>query len=94
MNTQIFAIVLPKTNQEVIKRIKDNYPDRYYEVSDTFFLISTDSLTNSIAEAIGIKGEKRIEKASGIVFKLNGAYSGWASRSLWEWLEKIENATR
>ena len=90
MSIQLFAIVLPRKNEEVVDRIRDQYSE-YYEVSDTFFIVATDSLTNIIAEAIGIKGENRIEGSSAVIFKLNGAYSGYATRSLWEWLEKVED---
>ena len=90
MSIQLFTIILPRKNEAVADRIRDQYSE-YFEVSDTLFLVATDSLTNIIAEAIGVKGENRIEDSSAVIFKLNGAYSGYAARSLWEWLEKVED---
>ncbi len=87
----LFVIVLEKPNSEVANLIKERYPE-CYEFSDTVFLISQDSLTETIAQEVKIKGDDRIEAATGAVFKLNGAYAGYASRSLWEWLEKTEGS--
>ena len=87
----LFVIVLEKPNSEVANLIKERYSE-CYEFSDTVFLISQDSLTETIAQEVKIKGDDRIEAATGTVFKLNGAYAGYASRSLWEWLEKAEKS--
>jgi len=37
---------------------------------------------------IGIKGENRV--VSGMILKLEGAYSGYTDGSIWEWLEKFD----
>ena len=52
--------------------------------------MQTRELTQEVAVRAGIKGEDRIEDASGVVFRLNGAYAGFAARSLWEWLGQAE----
>ncbi len=52
---RIFAIVLSRSNSEVSERIKRNYPDSY-QISDTTFLVSKNTLAKTIAEAVGIKG--------------------------------------
>ncbi len=85
-----FAIFLRDIDQNVISRIEENYPN-YYKLSDTAFLVSSDRLTQDIAENIGIKGENRIENSLGVVFKLNNAFSGYFEGSLWEWLDQWEN---
>ena len=79
-----FVIVLGQTNSEAIERIKDKYPD-CYELSETAFLVSSDQISQKISTNIGIG-----ENFSGVVFKLNQAYSGYFKRSLWEWLGQWE----
>ncbi len=78
-------IVLQDENDEVVKRIEKEYPNNH-AVSSTSFLVRTDEISEKVAIKVGIKGDDRINDASGVVFRLNGAYSGYASRALWEWL--------
>ncbi len=85
----IFAITLKEPNPEVVELITKEYPD-CYQLSDTVFLVSQNTVSETIAKTVGIKGEDRIESALGAVFRLNGAYAGYASRSLWEWLGEME----
>ena len=85
----IFAIILKERNEEVTNLIEESYPDNY-PLSDSVFLVSRDTLADKIAKEIKIKGDDRIEDALGVVFKLSGAYAGYASRALWEWLDKVE----
>ena len=84
-----FAIVLNEANPDVAERIKGEYPD-HYRITDTLFLIADDTIAEKVATAVGIKGDDRIENARGVVFKLNSAYSGYSSRSLWDWLTAAE----
>ena len=84
-----FAIALNEANPDVVERIEGKYPD-HYRITDTLFLIADDVIAEKVATTVGIKGNDRIENARGVVFKLNGAYSGYSSRSLWEWLTAAE----
>ncbi len=86
----IHAIVLQAENDKVIKRIEKHYPD-YLSVNNICFLVRTTEISEKVATKAGIKGDDRVEDSSGAVFRLNGAYSGHASRDLWEWLS-IEDA--
>lgn len=62
-----------------------------HKFTDTFYLVCTEDtvVTADIAEAVGLKGDDRIDESSGVVFKMNSAYSGYTQRSLWEWLESV-----
>ena len=84
-----FAIVLNEANPDVAERIEGKYPD-HYRITDTSFLVADDTIAEKVANAVGIKGDDRIEEAHGVVFKLNSAYSGYSSRSLWDWLTMAE----
>ncbi len=85
----IHVILLAASNKEVASRIMEQYPGSH-EFSDTCYFVQTRDITRDVAQAVGVKGENRAEDASGAVFKLNGAYSGFTSRALWEWLSQAE----
>ena len=87
----IHVIVLEASNKEVTSRIKERYAENH-EFSDTCYFVQTRDITRDVAHVVGIKGETRAEGASGAVFKLNGAYSGYTSRALWEWLSQAEES--
>ena len=92
---KLFAVVLYQPNSEVEERITTLYP-RHFKYTDGVFLIAVDSsvLSRKIATELGIGGQsKRIEDASGAVFKLNSSYSGYTTRSLWEWLSSVFEET-
>ena len=81
----IHVICLEKENAEATKRIGESYPASH-SISSTSFLVRTDDVSDKVAANVGIKGDNRSEEAVGVVLKLNGAYAGFASSSIWEWL--------
>ena len=85
---KLFAVVLYEPDEEVEGRLAEAY-QFHHKYTDTFYLICAGQsvITKDIAEAIGLKGEDRVEDSSGAVFKMNSAFSGYTQRSLWEWLE-------
>ena len=85
----IHMVLLTKPSAEVVARIQERYPGNH-QVAQACYLVQTKELTQDVAINAGIKGPDRIEGASGVVFKLNGAYSGYTARSLWEWLGQAE----
>lgn len=87
------AVVLIKPNADVEKRIMDTYPKPgHFKLTDTFYLVRNGSLSEDIAVSAGLKGDERIKQATGVVFRLNRAYAGYASPSLWEWLVDAEES--
>ncbi len=85
----VFAVVLNEENADITDRIKKTYP-KHYEFSKTLFLVASDSIAETVAIAVGIKGADRVETAGGVVFKLNRAYAGYTGRALWDWLAQVE----
>lgn len=85
MAKKMYAIVLDAPEPEVEGRLKQHY-DNVFKHTDTFFLVvgNVYDVSENVAVAAGIKGEQR--RASGVVFRLNGSYSGFTKRTLWEWL--------
>ena len=86
----VFAIVLKEPDQQVLDRLDAAYPDNF-RLSETFALVCSDELTEKVAKKVGLKGKDRIPDGSGAVFRLRGTYSGYTTRSLWEWLEEHED---
>lgn len=82
----LFLVILNEKSEETEKKIKTFYPRSYHQFSDTVFLISADTLTRSIAVNTGVRDKD--SGSNGVVFKLEGSYSGLADPSLWEWLRK------
>lgn len=87
----IHIILLTTPSADVIARIEEKYPN-HHQVMEGCYLVQSKELTQDIAVNVGLKGEGRVEDVTGVVFKLNGAYSGYAARTLWEWLGEVEEA--
>ena len=90
MTMPLFLIVVTESDEgcRMERRLEKHYAKRYHKISDTAYLVEDNSLAKDVAAAVGIKGENR--DTSGVVLGLNGFYSGFASKSLWEWLAQHE----
>ena len=89
----VFAIALIEPHPGVAKLIETNYP-KYYEYSPTLYFVAADALAETVAAKVGIKGGGRVQEVSGFVIKLEEfSYSGYTSRSLWDWLKSVEKRT-
>ena len=90
MASKAFAVVLDRANDKVLGRLEAKYPHTRHH-TDTFFLVPVDKnvTTDDVANVAGIKGSER--DASGVVFKINSAYSGFTDKALWEWLSGFED---
>lgn len=91
MSKKVFAVVLDEPDGRVPDRIRKEYAN-VHQYTDTFYLVAVDPsvVTRDVAVAAGIKGTNR--DATGVVFKLNSAYSGYTRKSLWEWLSDVEGS--
>ena len=89
---RVFGVMLQAPDPTVITRLKERYPS-HYKATDAFYLVASDEIAQEIATTIGVRpGEGSDEQPAvpGVVFRLNGLYSGYFSRSLWEWLLNYE----
>lgn len=84
----LFLVVLNDPNEDVESRIEKL--DNSHKYLDNVYLVVDDTTPMRLANKIGIKGENRVSDATGVVFKLNGSYSGYTSRSLWDYLSQTE----
>ena len=85
----IFVIIIDEGFDEVAELINQEYPNNHLHYLENVYFVSSDSIPETVAINIGIKGESRV--ASGAVFQLSGAYAGYTTRSLWDWLTKEES---
>ena len=85
----VFAVVLRDPNHEVEQRLLDKYPGSF-QFTETVFLVQANGIPDAVAKDVGIKGDDRIATASGAVFRLDGAYSGYTTRALWDWLKQAD----
>ena len=91
---RMFGIALEKPSEEVERRINEAYPEPdNYRLSDTFYLVVRDTLADTVARTIGLYGKKRVEGASGVVFRVTQTHAGYADVALWDWFERaVEHA--
>ncbi len=90
MYHRVFVVVLAEESggvPDIAQRISDVYPSAY-RVAANVFLVPSDDLAEDVAHKVGIKGDNRIDAVRGAVFSLNGAYAGYASRAMWDWLSE------
>ena len=90
----VFAVHLAgESATDCVERLHKHYPKpEHYQLADeALYLVRSNAISQTIAEDIGLKGDDRVEGVTGIVFKLNSAYSGYASRSAWEWLDREDD---
>lgn len=74
--------------EELADLLRARYPEPdHYQLSKRAFLVRADSISDWVADSIGIKSDDRIEGATGVVFRLRGSYAGFFERSVWEWLD-------
>ena len=96
MNRKVFAIILVQdgSNSEIETQISNHYSasDYLFKYADNTWLVvgSQGETAESVATNVGLKGENRIDEASGVVFKLNAGYAGYTRKDLWEWLASVE----
>ena len=83
---KVFALVLLEPNEDVASRAAELYPGTF-QFTDTFILLAVPAreLSNTVAERVGLKGDRQIEGASGFVIQQGKAYAGYTRKDLWEW---------
>ena len=88
MAKKMYAVALDSPEPTVEDRLKERYAS-VFKHTDTFFLVVGDAndVAENVAIAAGIKGDGR--RFNGVVFRLNGSYSGYTKRTLWEWLKDV-----
>ncbi len=93
MSKSLFAVVLTDGQEAGATRLREAYSNaQVYELENNVFLVSGDMLSSTVAASAALTKEQEDEGIRGVVFKLNGSYTGYTRASLWEWLENVEGA--
>lgn len=87
----IFVVVLNQEAPELFEnKINELYP-LSYRYADNVFFLEDDNIPETIANRLGIKVEDENQRtANGAVFGLDGSYSGYTTKALWDWLRRVE----
>ncbi len=84
----LFAVLLPKENPELIRILKEKFPD-HYEINPTQWIISGKGTIKQVSDTLKIS-VKENPVGSAIVLGISG-YWGRASSDLWDWMKvKLE----
>ena len=90
----IFAILLPVRQPAIVEAIKEAYPDNWFSLNDTQYLISAPGTVLDVTAKIGIADVNDKQKPSlgtGIVFATS-SYYGRAPATVWDWVKaKLES---
>lgn len=71
---------------QLTEQLEEEYPNpRHYKLEDNLYLVSDDDIASSVAKKIGLDGEN--PDVGGEVLKLNGSFSGFSQRGVWDWLD-------
>ncbi len=93
MSKRLFAVVLTDEQDTGAANIENSFTETdWHRLRDGVYVVAHAGLSRDIAIRAGIfenveEGSKP-GKVSGVVFKLNGAYTGYANQAIWEWLEE------
>ena len=87
---KLYVVTLTAPNKGIEARINKMKNDDWHRYTGTVYFIASNKSAQEVAEEIGLKGKNRSESASGVVLKMNGSYSGFTKRGLWEWFESVD----
>ena len=93
MSQNLFAIILTSGEEKGAGFIKKKYPKTSFSLTPNTFVVVADTLSQDIAQDVGLTEDAESLGVRGAVFKLNGSYTGYANRAIWEWLEKAESGS-
>ena len=88
---KLFTVVLTEKQEKGRSLIRKNFGYDCFEVHENTFVVAHKGLSLDVAIASGIVEDKEgvvLGEVSGVVFELNGSYSGYAHQPMWEWLDE------
>lgn len=80
----LFAVLLPKENPELVKIIKQKFPENY-EINPTQWIISAKGTVKQVSDTLGVS-IKENPTGLAVVLGISG-YWGRASTDLWDWMK-------
>ena len=85
----IFAILMPAQQPELERAIETNFPKHHLKVTDTQWLVSSNSTAIDIVAQLGIYDARYPEKKSNgnAIVLATSSYYGRAPSSIWDWMK-------
>ena len=88
--TTTYCVILNEPSEEIPRNAHALF-ENTYQLSDSCVLVRAGDVTaRGVAAALGLRpaddDECGDDQPSGVVFSLNGSFSGYNSSSLWDWL--------
>ncbi len=88
MTMTIFAILMPTQQPELERAIETVFPKHHLRITDTQWLVSSNSTAIDVVAQLGIYDAKNPEKSNGnAVVLATSSYYGRAPSSVWDWMK-------
>ncbi len=85
----IYCVILKQGDDDASKTVEEAYPTSH-RLSPTVYLIDSEQTAREVAVRLGIRpikdGEQPTLGEGGVVFSINGQYSGFGPKEVWDWL--------
>ena len=92
---RVFALMLDAEDEQIEERIEQHFPaDDYLKLSPMSYLLYTDKTAADVTGSLGIGSTGSNEETGGVVFSLNGSYSGFFRNQLWKWVDRKRDQAR
>ena len=79
----VFAVIAPDVDPRLGPSVRGAFPDSFYKITDTQFLVSAPKLTtNQVAEKLNSSDGK----VGRVLILRFASFTGWHSKDLWEWI--------
>jgi hypothetical protein len=89
----IFAILLPTPQPRLVESIKTAYPNDFFQLTDTQWLVSAFGTVMEVSAKIGVADPNNRQKpaiGSAVIFATT-SYYGRAPTPVWDWIKaKLE----
>ena len=91
--TEMYAVILHQKTPSVGQALESEYTAaNVHTVAENVYLVQTGDDAGTVVQKAGIReATTDTEPIPGVVFSLNGSYSGLYFRSLWQWMG-VKNA--
>ena len=87
----LFIVVFDEDVPRSIMERAEVLADRVHKLADNVLLISFPDLTTQGLVRVLVPDYDQNDPATMAVFELNGSYSGYYYKSLWNWLRETRN---
>ena len=96
---ELFCVVLEEPDAQIEETLKTQFESSIdsFKLSDTSFLVASSAGAHELSTQLGLyrrEDESDAEaenRTAVVVLKLNGTYSGFHRRSLWDWLKRFKD---